>query len=223
MGLIAHGIATLHDVLGTSKDKLIQLLRSEPRAQALIDAASSTVGLGPSRLAVAHQKIGQELGVERKVKECNDGLGTNYEAAITALMQVETAWAVTVLDDGTRQNVPDILIELGPQKILLECKTCTKSPALIKKEEAWAVIQKAADFHTDMRRVTLGKPAFDETSKKKAAASNGITLVEHVVFMEGLLRVHSGTLTPTEFMTWLGTSGVAEIERLGGNPTYIAK
>jgi helicase len=74
-----------------------------------------------------------------------------------------------------------------------------------------------------MRRVTLGKPAFDETSKKKAAASNGITLVEHVVFMEGLLRVHSGTLTPTEFMTWLGTSGVAEIERLGGNPTYIAK
>ncbi len=223
MGLIAQGIATLHDVLGTSKDKLIQLLRSEPRAQALIDAVSSTVGLGPSRLAAAHQKIGQELGVERKVKECNDGLGTNYEAAITALMQVETAWAVTVLDDGTRQNVPDILIELGPQKILLECKTCTKSPALIKKEEAWAVIQKAADFHTDMRRVTLGKPTFDETSKKKAAASNGITLVEHVVFMEGLLRVHSGTLTPTEFMTWLGTSGVAEIERLGGNPTYIAK
>lgn len=223
MGLIAQGIATLHDVLGTAKDKLVQLLRSEPRAQALIDAVSSTVGLGPSRLAAAHHKTGQELGIERKVKECNDGLGTAYETAIAALMKVEAAWAVTMLDDGTRQNVPDLLIDLGTQRILLECKTCTKSPALIKKEEAWAVIQKAADFETDMRRVTLGKPAFDETSKKKAAASNGITLVEHGVFMEGLLRVHSGTLTPTEFMTWLGTPGVAEIERLGGDPTYLVK
>lgn len=61
MGLIAQGIATLHDVLGTAKDKLVQLLRSEPRAQALIDAVSSTVGLVPSRLAAAHHKTGQEL------------------------------------------------------------------------------------------------------------------------------------------------------------------
>jgi helicase len=92
---------------------------------------------------------------------------------------------------------------------------------LIKKEEAWAVIQKAADFDTAMRRVTLGKPAFDETSKAKAAASQDITLVEHPIFMEGLLRVHGGTLTPDEFMRWLGSPGVAEIDRLGGTPTYV--
>lgn len=133
------------------------------------------------------------------------------------------AWAVTILDDGTRPNVPDLLIELGAQQILLECKTCTKSPALIKKEEAWAVVQKAADFDSAMRRVTLGKPAFDETSKKKAAASKDITLVEHSVFLEGLLRVHGGTLTPVDFLTWLGTPGVAEFERLGGSPTYVSK
>lgn len=223
MGLIAQGIATLHDVLGTAKDKLVQLLRSEPRAQALIDAVSSTVGLGPSRLAAAHHKTGQELGIERQVKACDDALGTDYEVAIAGLMRVEAAWAVTVLDDGTRPNVPDLLIELGARQILLECKTCTKSPALIKKEEAWAVVQKAADFDPAMRRVTLGKPAFDETSKKKAAASKDITLVEHSVFMEGLLRVHGGTLTPADFMTWLGSPGVAELERLGGSPTYRAK
>jgi helicase len=223
MGLIAQGIATLHDVLGTAKDKLVLLLRSEPRAQALIDAVSSTVGLGPSRLAAAHQKAGQELGIERQVKACDDALGTDYEEAIATLMRVEAAWVVTALDDVTRPNVPDLLIVLGAQQILLECKTCTKSPALIKKEEAWAVVQKAADFDPAMRRVTLGKPAFDETSKKKAAASNDITLVEHSVFMEGLLRVHGGTLTATAFMSWLGTPGVAELERLAGNPTYHAK
>lgn len=223
MGLIAQGIATLHDVLGTAKDKLVQLLRSEPRAQALIDAVSSTVGLGPNRLAAAHQKTGQELGIVQQVKACNDALGTAYEEAIAMLLRVEVAWAVTILDDGTRPNVPDLLIELGAQQILLECKTCTKSPALIKKEEAWAVVQKAADFDSAMRRVTLGKPAFDETSKKKAAASKDITLVEHSVFLEGLLRVHGGTLTPVDFLTWLGTPGVAEFERLGGSPTYVSK
>jgi helicase len=223
MGLIAQGIATLHDVLATAKDKLVQLLRSEPRAQALIDAVSSTIGLGPSRLAAAHRKTGQELGIERQVKACDDALGTEYEEAIAALLRVEAAWAVTVLDDDTRPNVPDLLIVLGAQQILLECKTCTKSPPLIKKEEAWAVVQKAADFDPAMRRVTLGKPAFDETSKKKAAASKDITLVEHSVFMEGLLRVHGGTLSAVDFMTWLGNPGVAELERLGGNPTYIGR
>lgn len=223
MGLLEHGIATLHDVLETAKDKLVQLLRSEPRALALIDAASSTVGLGPSRLAAAHRKTGQELGIERQVKLCDDTLGTEYETAIAALLRVEAAWVVTVLDDGKHPNVPDLLLELGSQKILLECKTCTKSPPLIKKEEAWAVIQKAADYDPAMRRVTLGKPAFDESSKKKAAAAKDITLVEHSIFIEGLLRVHSGSLSAADFMAWLGSPGVAELERLGGNPTYIGK
>lgn len=223
MGLIAQGIATLHDILATSEDKLVQLLRSEPRALALIDAVSSTVGLGPSRLASAHRKTGQALGIDHLVRACDDALGTDYEEVIAALLQVEAAWTVKILDDGTRPNVPDLLIMLGAQQVLLECKTCTKSPALIKKEEAWAVMQKAADFDSAMRRVTLGKPAFDETSKKKAAASKDITLIEHSVFMEGLLRVHVGTLSATDFMTWLGNPGVAELERLGGSPTYMGR
>jgi helicase len=68
--------------------------------------------------------------------------------------------------------------------------------------------------------VTLGKPTFDETSMKKAAASHDITLVEHNVFIEGLLRVHAGTLTPREFLLWLAAPGVAEMDRLGGAPTF---
>ena len=108
-------------------------------------------------------------------------------------------------------------IDLGPRCRQASAPACE---ALIKKEEAWAVIQKGADFDKAMRRVTLGKPAFDESSKGKAAASNDISLVEHHVFIEGLLRVHAGTLSPEQFLVWLTAPGVAEIERLSGTPSF---
>lgn len=221
MALLANGIKTIHDVLATANDRLATLLgNSAPRAKALLSAASHVAGLGPNRLQLTHRRLAECLGIGKLVEACDKALGCEYEAAITALLRVETTWVVTVVDDGVRQNVPDMLIELGGLQALIECKTCTKSPSLIKKEEAWAVIQKAADFDTAMRRVTLGKPAFDETSKGKAAASNDIALVEHHVFMEGLLRVHAGTLSPQEFLAWLTTPGVAEIERLSGTPSF---
>ncbi|MDP9941246.1 DEAD/DEAH box helicase [Ectopseudomonas alcaliphila] len=220
MGLLAQGIATVHDVLATAKDKLVSLLRSEQRASALLYAAANTAGLSPARLTSAQLKLGQDLGLEELIVECNDKLGVDYEKALLALLQREFRWSLTVLDDGIRQNVPDLLIKMPGIEILLECKTCTKSPPLIKKEEAWAVIQKAADYAPSMRRVTLGKPAFDETSKSKAAASQDITLVEHSVFIEGVLRVHSGSLAPEDFLSWLSAPGVAEIERLPGEPSY---
>jgi len=224
MALIAHGIETLHDVLATAKTRLAELLRSDHRAQALLDAASSTVGYGANRLAVTHSRVAKEIGIESIVDACNSELDVAYENAIIDLLRVEAGWIVTALDDGTatRQNVPDILIRIGELEVLLECKTCSKSPPLIKKEDAWAVIQKAADFDKSMHRVTLGKPMFDETSKKKAAASHDITLVEHSAFIEGLLRVHTGELAPIDFLKWISVPGVAELERLGGKPTFVA-
>ena len=140
----------------------------------------------------------------------------------TSCFKLETSWIVTVLDDRKRQNVPDLMIKLNDLNILIECKTSSKSPPVVKKEDAWAVLQKAADFDKKMRRVTLGKPAFDETSKSKCAVSNDITLVEHSVFVEGLLRVHLGSLEPLDFLKWLSMPGLADIERLGGTPTYYS-
>lgn len=220
MALIAHGIATIHDVLATAKEKLVEVLRSDHRAEALLGAASSAAGLGQSRLATSHHRIAQGLGIENLVDRCNDSLGVDYEKAIAAFLQVETNWAVTILDDGIRQNVPDLLVRLGDIQLLVECKTSSKNPPLIKKEDAWAVMQKAADFDKEMRRVTLGKSAFDESSKRKAAACHDITLVEHSIFIEGLLRVHSGTLAPADFLVWLSAPGVTELDRLGGTPTF---
>ena len=151
---------------------------------------------------------------------CYEKLGTDYEDAVCALLKEENAWTVTPLDNGKRQNVPDFHIKLGDREMVLECKTCTKTPPLIKKEEAWSVLQKAADFGPKIRRVTLGKPVFDEVSKRKVAAARDITLVEHAAFVEGLLRVHSGSLQPEEFVEWLTRPGLADIERLGGRPTH---
>jgi len=222
MALLAQGISSIHDILNTAKDKLVELLRNDRRASALLKAASDIMGHSAGRLSIAHDQTAKRLGLSTLVENCNKALGKEYEAAIVALLEVETHWIVRVLDDGKRQNVPDILLQLADIEILLECKTCTKAPALIKKEEAWAVVQKSADFDPKMRRVSLGKPAFDETSKHKAAASRDITLVEHAVFMEALLRVHSGSLGPVEFLQWLGAPGVAELERLGGMPTFEA-
>jgi helicase len=108
----------------------------------------------------------------------------------------------------------------GSIEALIECKSATKNPALINKEDAWAVIQKATDFDQRMRRITLGKPAFDETSKRKATASPDLTLVENGVFVEAVLRLLQKTLSPEEFMAWITTPGVSELERLPGDITY---
>src|ERR1039457_1801742 len=58
-----------------------------------------------------------------------------------------------------------------------------EKPSAYQQEDAWAVVQKAADYDQSMRHITLGKPAFDETSKRKAAASTDLTLIENRGFV----------------------------------------
>jgi ATP-dependent DNA helicase len=222
MALIQNGLATFEDILSSGREKLLGILRNERRVSALLNAVASAVGGGTDRLARTHLRVAKQLGLERLVEDCNTKVGTEYEIAIQKLLDAESSWVVRKLDDGKRQNVPDILVSLGSLSVLVECKTCRKQPQLINKEEAFAVLQKGTDFDKAIHRATLGKPAFDEHSKIKAQASLDITLVEHSVFMEGVLRVHAGSTTPHDFLTWLGTPGIAEIERLSGMPSYSA-
>lgn len=220
MALLAKGLKTFQDIINYGKDKLVSILKNEHRTTALLAAIDGSTGLEPDRFEKAHCRVAKELGLEQKAQDCYVKLGTDYDDAIENFLKEESSWNVMKLDDGKRQNVPDILISLGDLELLIECKTCTKTPSLINKEEAFAVLQKAADFDDKMRRVTLGKPAFDEHSKLKARASTNITLVEHPIFMEGVLRVHTGSITPIEFLQWLGTPGVTELDRLSGKATY---
>ena len=223
LALLQNGLSTFEQILASGKGKLLSILRSEQRVMALLKAVASANGTGPDRFARTHMRVAQKLGLEAIVDACNKELGTNYENAIRRLLEAESSWAITKLDDGKRKNVPDMLVQLGELELLIECKTCTKCPALVKKEEAFAVIQKALDFDKKMYRVTLGKPTFDEHSKTKAQASIDISLVEHSIFVEGILRVHSGTVTPRQFLEWLARPGVTEIDKLMGDPTYLAK
>ena len=108
---------------------------------------------------------------------------------------------------------------MADRSILIECKTTSKKPPLIKKEEAFAVLQKAVDFDENIHRVTLGKPAFDEHSKKKVQAAKNVSLVEHSIFMEGLLRVLAGSVAPENFIDWLSSPGLIELDRLPGKNT----
>jgi len=72
-------------------------------------------------------------------------------------------------------------------------------------------------------RHRLPAQAFDEHSKIKAQGSPGITFVEHRTSLEGLLRVLSGKAIPIEFIEWLGTPGLSDLNRMPGKPTYSAE
>jgi helicase len=81
-------------------------------------------------------------------------------------------------------------------------------------------MQKAIGYDAAMHRVTLGKPGFDEHSKKKVQTATDIALVSHDLFMEGLLRIHAKQITPQDFLAWLAISGLTELDRLGGKASY---
>jgi helicase len=220
MALLANGLCTVMDVLSAKKEYLVSLLGGEQRADALVAALSDSFDGAAQSFERMHVQLGAELGLDSKVVNCNQALGTDYDDAIVDLLKEELTWSVEQLDDGDRQNVPDIQLVLGTTGLLIECKTVTKKPPLIAKEEAFAVLQKAADYDPSMGRITLGKPGFDEHSRKKATASPAITLVEHAVFMEGLMRVLTGRLSPRDFVKWLAEPGVSDLSRLPGTPTY---
>lgn len=220
MALVAQGITTLKDVLTSGIEKLVLILRHPARAEALIEAVSSVSGITEDRLKNAHLRVSKSVGIDELVNACNTELGCSYEAAIAALLREEPSWIVTEVDDGKRQNDPDLMLQLGEIVIIIECKTSQKRVPLIGKEDAWAVLQKAADYDHLYKRVTLGKPHFDETCKKKAAGARDITLIEHTVFIEGVLRVILGSVSAESFMEWLGKPGLSDLQRLNGKPTY---
>ena len=220
MALVADGLTTVMDVIGAKRDRLTKLLSGGQRADALVAALSESCDDASMNLERCHLQLGHAIGIQEKVARCNDRLGTDYDEAIIDLLREEPSWTVEQLDDGKRQNVPDMLLERGKTTLLIECKTVTKRPPLISKDEAFDVLQKSADFEERMKRVTLGKPDFDEHSKKKAAASSLITLIQHRVFMEGVMRVLTGRLAAGDFVEWLASPGVADLSRLPGTPTY---
>lgn len=88
------------------------------------------------------------------------------------------------------------------------------------KQAAFAIQQKALGYDKSMHRVTFSKPRFDEHSRKKAQGAEEVTLVEHVVFIEGALRVLAGKATPQQFVEWPMALGLTELDRFAGPACY---
>ena len=221
MALISAGVENFEDIESLGVHALAKITGNVQRAEALLAAISYHTEFSENRLASAHEKVAEKLGISEIVANCTKLMGTDYEDAIVRLLECEKAWTVSVRDDGNRHNEPDLLLRLKDVAVLLEIKTASRKSGLIKKEGAFAVMQKASDYSHDIVRVTLGKPKFDATSKTKVAASHGITLVEHDVFMEAVFRVLTKEVTPEEFLDWLTKPGEAEFKRIPGKPTIL--
>jgi len=119
MALLTGGFGTLQDIVNSTKEKLLGILRSEKRVTSLINAISNAIGFGADRLAKVHGRVAKEIGVADLVEACNTALGRDYELAVASLLAKETSWKVTALDDGRRQNVPDIQLEFGDKALLI--------------------------------------------------------------------------------------------------------
>lgn len=220
MALLRQGIETFDQLLASTKDTLSAAVGNEGRAGALLKAVATCFGMQTVRYQKTHTALAEKLGIGQQYAQCADTLGTEYEEAMRQFLVIERSWTVHVLDDGKQQNVPDLLIVMGDVSVIVECKTTTKNPPLIKKEDAFAVMQKAIGYDRRMHRVTLGKPGFDEHSKKKVQTATDVALASHEIFMEGLFRVHAKQITPQEFLAWLAVPGLTELDRLGGKASY---
>ena len=220
VALLQQGILTFDQLLGTAKEKLSAVLGNERRITSLLKAVANSLGSRAAKFQKLHQEVAEKIGLEEAVKSCSEALGVEYDAAVKTLLETETSWQIILLDDGVQQNVPDLMLVFGSTSLLIECKTTTKKPPLIKKEEAFAVLQKAIGYDHVMRRITLGKPGFDDHSKKKVQSATDVTLVEHEVFIEGMLRVATQSVTPADFVAWLSAPGLTELDRLAGVPSY---
>jgi hypothetical protein len=70
-------------------------------------------GHNSSAMQSAHIRVAKEIGAESLVERCCAENGTEYKKAVHDLLALKKAFTVTVIDDGTRQNVPDLAFDEG--------------------------------------------------------------------------------------------------------------
>lgn len=208
------GLWELEKIAVTSVEELTKIVTNSERAKLLIQAINKAEDDPFKRAERIHKEFAKQYGLYDLVSDLYEKIGNDYEIPVEKILRLEQAWSVIKVDDGIRQGVPDLMVTLGNKSIVLECKTTTKRPPQINKEEAFAVLHKAADIK-GAHCVTLGKPGFETFAEAKACASSDITLLRNSFFVEAMLLLRSGRVTPEQAFEWLSTPGVSEIERLG--------
>ena len=155
MALARFGIVTFEDLEAVGAERLTEIVGSRRRAEALLEAIGQEISITPNRYSSVHERLAARLGVEQVVRDCGASMDTEYEDAVMRLLKQEESWEVSVRDDGRRMNEPGIFLRLNDVAVLLEIKTASRRSGLIKKEAAFAVLQKGADYDGGIFRVTL--------------------------------------------------------------------
>jgi helicase len=201
-------------VLGADRAQLEKLLKVKERVDKLIEAIQHESPNQFEKSKRLHLRIAELLGIGSQVKDAYDLMGVDYERPIQDLLSMDPELKVTLLDDGKRQGVPDMMIEYKNRAAVIECKTTTKRPPTISKDEAFSVLVKATDIK-DVHRITIGKPGFDTFAESKACGSSEITLINHSTFIEAILLRRKGLISLDALFNWFLEPGVAESDRLG--------
>jgi len=213
MDLFEKGLADPNDLLKEKFETIQEILEEKQRAEELLNAVSKYF---PTRLLSwrnQHIRRAKEQNKDHKlIIESYDLLGTEYEDSIEKILKL-FEWQVKKIDSLKRQGVPDLLLSYKGQSIVIECKTKNKKNAAIDKEDAFAVLIKAADINAD-HFITLGKPDFSTFSKEKATGSDKITLVPHYCFIDAVIRIWEGRQNPQTIFQWLKIPGVASLNKL---------
>ena len=212
--LLKAKLADRESLLSADRGVLLKLLSSKERVDRLIEAIERQTPSEFERARRLHLRIAEKVGIEPQVRDAYDKLGEDYDRAIEVLLRLEAEWSVTRLDNGKRQGAPDLMIQYQGKALVLECKTTTKKPPAINKEEAFAVLIKATDI-SGVHCVTVGKPGFDTFSESKACGSSEITLINHATFVAATLLRRQAKISLTDLFKWLCEPGVAELDRLG--------
>ena len=214
LALLRARLSDRESILGADRAVLEKLLFRKERVEKLLEAIEKDAPNSFERAKRLHLRVARKLGIEQQVSDAYEKYGEDYEAPVEALLRMDAAWRVTRLDDGKRQGVPDILVSYKELSVVIECKTTTKRPPVINKEEAFDVLTKAVNIK-DVHRITLGKPGFDTFSESKACGSSDITLVNHCAFIDAILLRRKDAISLDMLFEWLREPGVAESSRLG--------
>jgi helicase len=127
MELVQRGWSTFKSIIGARPSDLLEVLKDSVRVEAFVQSMESSGDTTSETLKSAHIRIAGSLGFEEVMERCYSENGTEYEKAIFELLSQHTGLTVTMVDDGKRQNVPDLSSELAIWRLWSSVKLQLKS------------------------------------------------------------------------------------------------
>ncbi|MES2822823.1 MAG: DEAD/DEAH box helicase [Pseudomonadota bacterium] len=214
MILLQHGLQDPNLLHEANVLKLNQILENGERVKALLNAVANYLDKPLRRWKNEHTKRAVSVGLqENLINQAYELLGDEYEVPIEGLLRLVTEWNISKLDKSKRQGVPDFQIECSGKVTVVECKTKLNEGAFVSKDDAFAILIKGADIKCDSY-LTIGKPDFDTFSKEKSGGTKNVSLVNHVVFIEAIIKYLEGRIDGFSLYSWLTSPGYKQLDNL---------